>query len=160
MDIPGVGLDDHNCFYLPQEKIKDTFEDLINGYGRSYENKIKMIYQLSKPLHLEAGTEKWLEENLKTWNDTLVAFMPEWGKILQQSNMINSAMAMLEKHEPIGLVKFIQGVVAIPDLGENSQSSQNPSIEETEEDTVDSGDRYEQPLSAEAEKAETKKVIS
>ena len=50
--------------------------------------------------------------------------------------------------------------MAIPDLGENSQSSQNPSIEETEEDTVDSGDRYEQPLSAEAEKAETKKVIS
>ena len=157
-DNPGVGLAAHNCFYVTQKQMKDSFESLLKDYGKGYENKIKMIHKLSKPLHLDAGTEEWLEENLETWNKSLLAFVPEWGKILLQSNLINTAMAQLELNEPIGLVQFIQGVVEVPELDDNSQSSRSPSVEESEEETVDSKDRYEEPHSAEAERAKPKVI--
>ena len=155
---PGVGLAAHNCFYGTQKQMKDSFESLLKDYGKGYENKITMIHKLSKSLHLDAGTDEWLKENLETWNTSLHAFVPQWGKILRTSNLINTAVAQLEANEQSGLVQFIQGVMEVPELDDNSQDSRSPSIEESEEETVDSKDRYEESPSAEAEEAKPKVI--
>ena len=138
--------------------MKDSFESLLKDYGKGYENKITMIHKLSKSLHLDAGTDEWLKENLETWNTSLHAFVPQWGKILRTSNLINTAVAQLEANEQSGLVQFIQGVMEVPELDDNSQNSRSPSVEESEEETVDSKDRYEESPSAEAEKAKPKVI--